>query len=367
MKVSVQASVVEIDAREVMESLPAEARARVAGKRAVVYAIGENGTSRPRVIGEDGAKRSAVLTWPKSTIRRLAEAVKSGTKLFERHGKDNSHEGRKPLGEVIGTFTREIGDKLQAVAVTVLSEDRPDLDVCSVEADADIDAGSGLVGDVDDVSAIALSSSKVDSPAFAGAQRLAVLQCFGEPAGAGHKDDAGETGKPGEGKNRMEVTFDDVKKFVRERNVFPNQLFTLDDLKNDRTFAPILQAGETAKAERDSFKAKAEELEKSSAAAIRKNAEAEARGRLEKLIPEGSTDRQKAFYLRRFDPAKLEKLDDEALKKHLEAEALEYAETAKLFGVAEQTPPAKKPDGGGAAGEVDPVEAALKETIGGKQ
>lgn len=364
MKISIQATAVEMDEREVLAALPADVRAGLSGKVASVYAIAEEGESRPR---EEGSGKARSLRWPRAVIRRVAETVKAGTKLFERHAETNSHEGRKPLGEVVGTFTRAVGDRLQAVAVAVLGEDRPDLDVCSIEADVVVNGDT--VEDVDTdgrgISAIALSSSKVDSPAFAGAQRLAVLQCFVTSPDGGENHKAGEA-KPGEGEEKMEVTFDDVKKFVRERNVFPNQLFTLDDLKNDRAFAPILQAGETAKAERDSFKAKADELEKKSGEAIRKNAEAEAKERFEKLIPEGSTDKQKAFYLRRFDPARLEKLDDEALKKHLEAEATEYAETAKILGVAEATVPATKPDGGKSDGEVDPVAAALNEVTGGK-
>lgn len=159
-------------------------------------------------------------------------------------------------------------------------------------------------------------------------------------------------------------TFQEVKDFIRERNVFPNQLFSVDDLKNDRVFAPILAEGDTAKEKLKTLEGENEDLKKKSADAIRANENAGAKGRFEKLIPEGATERQKAFYLKRFDPARLEKLDDEALKTYLDAEAKEYAEHAKLFGVEDSgqvTPGAKTVD---VSGE-DPVDAALKETIGG--
>lgn len=160
-------------------------------------------------------------------------------------------------------------------------------------------------------------------------------------------------------------TFQEVKDFVRDHAVYPNQLFTIDDIKNDRVFGATLAEGETAKKKATELETENADLKKKSGDAIRATEVAAAKGRFEKLIPEGATDKQKQFYLKRFDPSKLEKLDDDALKAHLEAEAKEYAEHAKLFGVED---PAQKPNtsagSGGAAGD-DPVDAALKETIGG--
>lgn len=353
MLLEIQATSTKISPEEVLASLPEAVREKVRGKNAAVYCIGEEGVSRPRVVGSG----NAVLRWPRAVIRRLAEAAGSGVKLFERHNKDNSHEGRKALGEIVGSFTRTVGDKLQAIAVALMPEDRPDLDVCSIEAD--VDAQGDIVGDVSKVTGLALSSSRVDSPAFAGAQRLATLQCF-EPGNA--PDGNKQTGKPGEGEPSM--TFQEVKDFIRERNVFPNQLFSVDDLKNDRVFGLIIAEGDKAKEKMKTLEGENEDLKKKSADAIRANENAGAKGRFEKLIPEGATERQKAFYLKRFDPARLEKLDDEALKTYLDAEAKEYAEHAKLFGVddtAQATTGVKTTDTGGE----DPVDAALKETIGG--
>jgi hypothetical protein len=348
---TIQIQALAMDEDEVCDALTPEIREAIKGKKASIYAIAEEGESRPRIL--NSGKGPARLQWPRAVIRRVAEVVKAGTKLFERHSKDNSHAGRKPLGEVVGTFTRQVGDKLQAVAVTVLGEDRPDLDVCSIEAEVASDGN--VVGDVDSVTGIALSSSNKDSPAFAGAQRLAVLQCF--ESGSDPKP------KPGEGGSKM--TFQEVRDFVKEHNVFPNQLFSLDDIKNDRVFAPILAEGEKAKQERDTIKTESDKLKKDSEEAILKNARAEAVSRLEKLIPDGSTDKQKAFYKRRFDPARLEKLDDDGIKAWLDTEAKEYAETAKLLGVPEQAAP-KPADGGDNKGEASPVAAALAEITGGK-
>ena len=159
-------------------------------------------------------------------------------------------------------------------------------------------------------------------------------------------------------------TFQEVKDFIRDHAVYPNQLFTIEDLKNDRVFGVTIAAGETAAKKVTELETEVDNVKKQSADSVRATEVAAAKGRFEKLIPEGATEKQKAFYLKRFDPSKLEKLDDDALKTYLDAEAKEYAEHAKLFGVddtAQATPGVKTTDTGGE----DPVEAALKETIGG--
>jgi hypothetical protein len=359
----IQAMNVAMSEDEVKKALSPEVLEKIKGKKAVAYVIGEEGDSRPRVVGE--AKSGGIMRWPRAVIRRLAEAVKSGTKFFDRHGKDNSHEGRPSLGEIVGAFTRTVDDKLQAIAVGLLDQERPDLDVCSIEADVNVD-GNGIVGDVESVTGVALSSSNKDNPAFPGAQRLAVLQCFDQSVDEGgeHKDSR-ETGKPGEGVKEMATTMEDVKTFIKDHNVFPRQIFNMEDLKNDREFGPVLKEGIDAKAELDTTKKKLEEVEKASAESIRKTAEGSARAQFEKLIPEGATDKQKAFYMKRFDPSKLEKLDDSSLKAHIENEAKEYADYAKTFGVNEEPPAGGASKGGPGAG-VDPVASALQETIGGK-
>lgn len=353
MLLEIQAYSAKISPEEVLAALPPEVREKVRGKNAAVYCIGEEGRSRPRQVGRAG---NLTLTWPRAVIRRLAEAAGSGVKLFERHGKDNGHEGRKPLGEIVGTFTRMVGDKLQAIAVALMPDPREDLDVCSIEAE--VETAGELVGDIENVSALALSSSSADSPAFAGAQRLATLQCFesGEDPNGNKSKVQGDFTMP---------TFAEVKAFIVEHNVFPRQLFTVDDIKNDRDFGPLLAAGETASKKAKDLETELAEVKKQSADALRATEVAASKERFEKLIPKGATEKQKAFYLKRFDPSKHEKLDDAALNAYLEAEAKEYAEHAKLFGVED---PAQKPQSSAssasAGGEADPVDAALKDTIG---
>ena len=70
------------------------------------------------------------MRWPRAVIRRAAEKIKEGAKFFISHEKDNSHEGRTPVGEVVGSFVKESAKGLQAIALGVLSDKAKDMDVC---------------------------------------------------------------------------------------------------------------------------------------------------------------------------------------------------------------------------------------------
>jgi hypothetical protein len=115
-------------------------------------------------------------------IRRIADKLKAGTKFFIRHGEGtNSHDGREAVGEIVSTYTKEIDGRLSTIAIGHFPDESvvQDMDICSIETDVFIAReDEGIVGDIDEVSAVALESSERDSPAFPGATRLASIQCF---------------------------------------------------------------------------------------------------------------------------------------------------------------------------------------------
>jgi len=345
MKVHIQASRLNI-------ALPENVQEKLRGKSAPIYVIAEEGKSAPRIIGEG----NATLIWPSEAVKKVA-AMARGVKLFVRHNRDNSHEGRKVIGRTVHTFV-ENKDKTKAIAVMDMYEDSKELDVCSIEADVQVDGN--IVKDVNAISGIALSSSHIDSPAFPGARRLALLQCFGEQQASEQ-----EQNKQGS-KEIKPMTFQEVKLFLEEHNVYPRQLFTLEKLKEDREFGPIILAGEQAQKELRELQDKHAKLEAESKTAMRAVEELKAKELFAKLIPENATEKQKAFYLGRFQPSKLEKLDEQSLKVYLDAEAKEYAELAKMFGSTnqqEQEPVVKETSQTKTAN--NPVAEALSEVFGG--
>ena len=351
MKIEIQAMETQISEEEIRQNLPKEVLEKVKGKKLIPYIIAHEGESKPKVLAEG---TSRILRWPRAVIRRAAEKIKDGAKFFIAHGKDNSLEGRESVGEVIGSFVKETVNGLQAIALGVLTDKAKDMDVCSIEAN--IHESGGIVGDINDISGIALGSSDKDSPAFPGARRLAAIQCFSDDTGGDPDKEI-----PGEGRDKM-PTFGEIKQAVKDLNIYPNQLFTEEDIKADRKFGKVYD-------ERDSFKTKAEtaekerdDIKKKSEDAVKANEKATATERLEKMLPDGLTEKQKSFIKRNFNPEKIEDLSDDGLNGFVENAQKEFAEYAKIFGVAEDGPSGGSGDG---ESEEDPVEAAIKKTTEG--
>lgn len=297
------------------------------------------------------------LHWTKAVVRRLTSNIQAGAKFFVGHGVSNSHDGRTEVGEVLTSFVKEIKGKLSSIVVGWFPEKESvaTMDVCSIEANVEVDDYNGYVNDVNEVSAIALGNSSVDSPAFPGAMRLASVQCF-------EGDENKPKSNPGEGD---EVTFRDVQDFIKERNVFVHQLYNEQDLKDDREFGSLF----TAVAEKDKQIADLEKQiadQKTAVADSEKKAKvATAKDRFDGLVPDDLTAKQKAFIASRFDASTIAELSDDEVKKYIENERKEFAETAKLFGVTEsdQSGNGGDSDSGddtGDEGDSSPEEAALK-------
>lgn len=287
--------------------------------------------------------------------------MKSGTKLFQNHGITNSHEGREPVGEVVQTFNRELPDgRTQAIAIGLLKGEFPDLDVCSIEADVDIAPGSESdeVIDVPDVSALALGSSKTDSPAFPGAQRLASLQFFGD-------DD-----KTDQKKEKRSMTYAEVKAGVEELGLAPHRLFSADQIREDNRLMKDLSKDsdaqvETLNTEIEKLKTEKTALEenaKTGDEAIKKVAISDGKKNLEAAIPEGTTDAQKKFLIDEFSPESENDVTAEALSTYIDTGTKRFADLVKRFGGMEN------PKGGGEGGKdsenAEPEDALLKAIVG---
>ena len=285
------------------------------GKKLTAYSIGHEGTSSPRVIGEGNKS----LSWSRAVVRRLANTVKAGVKFFIDHNSDSSTSNRDSVGEVVASTVKTIKDKLYAIVVGALDPDI-NMDVCSVEAD--IYEQNGIVNDVDEVTGIALGNSDKDKPAFAGAMKLASIQCF-----------ADSDGKSQPGKEDETVTFAELQKAARDLNVHPSQLFSEDDLKKDVKFQPLFDKLSSAETEVTTLKA---DLEKEKASGVKAKKDSEvssSKTRLKELIPEGTTQKMSDFIISRFDPEKIDDLSDEGVSNFLKTATEEYSAMAKLFNV----------------------------------
>lgn len=280
-------------------------------------------------------------------IRRIAEKIEEGTKFFLGHGATNDQEGRESVGEVITSFVKEIGGRLSHVIVGHFPNEEKvrNMDVCSMEADIYAD-DENIVGDINKVSGVALASSDIENPAFPGALRLGTVQCFDQKL---------------KNKEKTKMTFDEIKSGIREFNVYPWQLFTLEDIKNDRIYGKLFEDNDKLKAENEKLSKENKEVLDKSKEAIHKLDVSNAQGRLDGFMKD-LTDKQKTFITKQFKPELLEKLDDDGLKEFIENSKKEFAETARLFGVEKIEDLTKKKGGEGEEGSSETMEEqALKE------
>ena len=149
------------------------------------FVLAHVGTSKPKILG----KGQAVIHWSLKAIQSVSEKVQAamtkGLALFDGHGETNSHEGRRPIGEVIGETVIDVAGKMASVIVALITDkavaDRSDC--CSVEADAEIeeiDRGQYIAHSVNEVSAVALANRQRHAPGFPGANELFAVQAFNE-------------------------------------------------------------------------------------------------------------------------------------------------------------------------------------------
>ena len=148
------------------------------------YVVGHEGEARGHLIGVG----NIVKRWAQAVIEKLHEKIQMGLELFHGHGVTNEHEGRIPIGRVVGKMMKTINGKLSSIVACYIQPAyrRRNLDVASIEASVDMDIdGNGqlVVKDVGDVTGIALANSEIEKPGFAGATLLGQLQAFAREKG----------------------------------------------------------------------------------------------------------------------------------------------------------------------------------------
>lgn len=337
MEVKIQAQTIAITQQEIKNNIPADVLNEIKQQNEYpyfqAYSIIQDGVSRPKIIGQ-GYKP---IQWAAEVVRGVGGLIKKGVQFFIDHNADNSTSGRKSIGEVIGSFSKRISGKLHQIAIGYFpdKETAKKYDVCSIEADVKMREypDMNIAEKITDLTGIALGRSGSDVPAFSDAVRVGAIQAFGE--GDPEPSDKNKHSK----EIAMEINFNDVQKAVRDMNIHPHQLFKDEDLKNDRQFGKIYdEYQKKIDGESDyqkQLKEKEEELSKVKA----ENIKLTSNSRLENIMPDGLTDKQRTFIQKRFNPEKMEDLSDDGLKKFVEESQGEYKEFASLFGENESNKP----------------------------
>lgn len=156
------------------ETLAKRGIKKVPGTTLRAYTLLHEGTSTPR----HGVTREPLrLRWSKAIVRAVGGMVRAGLQFFRGHQPPGT-PNRQAVGEVVGSWVQQLGDRLAAVVVGRFAGDVSDLDTCSIEADVEWEGDT--VVDVSSINGVALGNSRSSTPAFPGARALASVQCFGE-------------------------------------------------------------------------------------------------------------------------------------------------------------------------------------------
>ena len=364
MIISVQALEAPLSTQEIRDAVGKEKLALIQGKgKLAAYTIAHEGKTSPKSLNDGSAIK---LSWGKKVIQALGNIVKKGTKFFFGHGDNtNSHEGRKPLGEIVGTLTKEIGGRLSQVIIGHFpdSSEVEKFDIVSMEAviDTTID---NVVNGVRKISGIAMESSDRQSPAFPGAVRLAQIQAFEEET----KTEV-ENLKNSLPDKEKHMTFEEVKQGIRELNIFPHQVFNMDDMKADRTFGKILEENTTLKTNNSSLQSELEKAQDQIKEVGKKSELVEAKDTFDSVLKgDGFTDKQRNFMsAKKKHLETLTDLSEEGVNKFIDSLKEEYATAAQIFGVTEDgvADSATTQGEGGGKGDTSEVEDVVNNIMRG--
>lgn len=354
----------EMGASEMLSHIPDEVKARILKSDSNpvyrAYVVAHEGPSQGTIVGAG----QMVKHWVQSAIRKIFDKLTTGLQLFHQHGKDNKHEGRTPIGELVGKATSFIKEKLTAIVIAYIKPEFRSLplDVASIEADITIPQGEKITSvNVDDITGIALGNSNVNKPGFSGAELIGELQAFVKNNQSyRRKLQMGDTEK---------ITIDELKNLIKEEKISPSDIFTADALAEDpfvkghadsKVKTRIGQEYQHRKTTEESLTKKEQDWDKEKTKLedkIKTLTKTASKSEVKSLF-EGAkekrklSDQQAAFIDKRlgtFQPEDLENVEKE-LDKYIDSELDEFNSYAETFGVEIK----KDDDGNGKKKNDDP-------------
>jgi hypothetical protein len=334
----------EMASSEILDHIPASAYKRIKAQDGKpefrAYVIAHEGESEGKVVGIG----KVIKKWARSAISNINDRLALGTSIFHLHEMTNDHEGRKPIGEVVGKALSDVAGKLSSLAFMYIYPEYRDipLDIASIEADItmpeNINPNARAVDvDVEDITAIALGNSQTNKPGFAGAALVATLQEFADSA---------SREKPNQGDKSM--TKEELKQAIRDAKLKPSDIFGSDEIADDPTVQGVIRdrrrneegfgrrMEEKLEAEKKDLQAKISDLEAKLSDKDSRLLKTKATDAIKPAIERRKLDeKQTAFVMRnasKFDPKSEESLAGD-LDRFLDAQLDEYKTNAEIFGV----------------------------------
>lgn len=350
-RVIIKGTLQQMAQSEVLEMIPSDTLRRVRDMdphpEFRVFSIGHEGDANANVLGA-GMK---VLHYAKDIIVQMFNRVKVGLAALYRHDPStNSHVGRESVGEIVGKTVKEIGGRLHALAAVYIKPEYRDheLDVASIEGDFEAEEhtdGSYGVVNLSEVTGVALSNHRVDTPGMEGATLQAALQMFTQKYG-----------------RLQQMDKDQVKLEISKGNFKPEDLFSQQELLG---CAPVKEAkqqeyehskriekklGESHE-ENQKLQAKVTELESKNTQLLERVSVGNVKDVFSKVAADKKLDPKfVTFVEKNLKGFKSDKEGDEfkeAVEKFVDGQAKEYVEMGKLYGFeAKVSTESKKEDEG---------------------
>lgn len=256
-----------MSAAEIMKKIPAQVFAKMkaadSSPLVKVFPVGHEGKSYPQEINRFGEKVSKVLNWLKSGVKGIFNNLKIGNLLFDGHNEDNSLENRTVVGELVGKVLQKINGKLHTIGITWIYPEykNRDFDVASIETTLNVPPTREMTeANVGEITGIALAeSAKKAKPAFPGATLLTAMQFLQEQE-SDDKDvkNAKEKIEEKKEENNVEITFEKIKEFLEKFKVSVTQLFSVEEILQDKSVLNSLAENYINKKEFDKLKGELE-------------------------------------------------------------------------------------------------------------
>lgn len=172
--------------------------------------------------------------WPLKAVKQLVNFLTGSKKpnVYEFHTDDENE--RVAVGSVVSGFKEVVYDVTHAIAVAYINNfntrnrlETGFLDICSLEATCEFMQTDNpfkyAVKNVKSLTGIALGSSSVETPGFAEASIIAVVENMKKKDELeGKVKNMEDTSKP--------ITMGQVKVWIQDSKIRPDQLFTVQDL-----------------------------------------------------------------------------------------------------------------------------------------
>ncbi len=170
--------------------------------------------------GSSDIKLDGILTplhWVKSAVRWVKEKLELHTPVFNHHGAggDNLHDGRVPIGEIVGSKLVEEGDRTATIAAMyILPEHRNlKLNMASIEADITYakEGNTAWPTKINKITGIALADGRYSTPGFPDATLIGSIAAFANERGG-------------------TVTIQEIKSAIDSQGIKPGDLFSQEVL-----------------------------------------------------------------------------------------------------------------------------------------